>query len=79
MVYRYRNGKKLQHFYSIEIQEEGGTQWVYFNSTIHVDKRVKMPVGYGLSYTHQQILNDHVLGKAIFDHYGDVYVCECHN
>lgn len=71
-TYTYLGGRPLQHFYSIEIVEEDGSLVVYFNSTIHVNRRARMPTSYGTGFTHGEILQDGSLIRQINDRYGKV-------
>lgn len=71
-TYTYLGGRPLQHFYSIEIVEEDGSQVVYFNSTIHVNRRAKMPTSYSTDFRHNEILHDGSLIRQINDRYGKV-------
>lgn len=50
---------QLRRFYSIDIEEkDDGTRSVYFNSTIHVNKRTKIGPDYGRGFTYEEILRD---------------------
>lgn len=77
-MYHHLNGRPLQHFYWIEIVEEDGTQRVYFNSTIHVNRRSLMGVSYTTEFTHGEILRDRDLIESARSRYGDVYACTCY-
>ena len=71
-TYKYLGGRPLLHFYEIEIQEENGSLVVYFNSTIHVQRRARMPTSYSTKFTHGQILHDASLIRQINERYGKV-------
>lgn len=63
--------RPLQHFYSIDIEEIDGSQTVFFNSTIHVEKRRE--VGrFSKSYKHDEILRDGSMIRRINMAYGKV-------
>lgn len=71
-VYRYLGGRPLQHFYTIEIADENDSWVVYFVSSIHVEKRAKLPTSYSKQYSHDEILRDPNLIKQINQRYGKV-------
>lgn len=50
--------KQLRSFYSISIEEKDDTRTVYFNSTIHVNKRTKVGPDYSREFTYEEILRD---------------------
>lgn len=72
-TYTSLGNRPLQHFYSIDIEDYGESgQKVFFNSTIHVERRVELPTSYGHSYTHAEILNDPALIRKINNRFGKV-------
>ena len=71
-TYTSLGDRPLQHFYSIDIVDDGESQKVFFNSTIHVNRRVELPTSYGRTYTHAKILRDSSLIRQINDRYGRV-------
>lgn len=73
-IYKTLAGRPLQHFYSIEIVEENGGQTVYFLSTIHVNKRVKLDPTYSLDFTHEEILRDRYILQTIAKKYRKVTI-----
>lgn len=76
-TFRTIGGKRLRHFYSIDIEErEDGTRSVYFNSTIHVNKRTKIGPDYGSEFTYAEILKD-VLPYAIKKFGSNIIHCPC--
>ena len=60
MTFHTIGNKQLRHFYSIDIEEmEGGSRVVFFNSKIHVNKRVQIgPGAYSSEFTYEEILKD---------------------
>lgn len=65
----------LRSFYSIDIEEEkDGTRVVYFNSSIHVNKRTRIGPGYGRGFTYEEILRD-VMPYAIRQFGTDITYC----
>lgn len=56
----YLNIRNLQlpSYLSIEIRQQGDTKYVYVNSTIHVNKQLKVPHSYSLDWPDEEILND---------------------
>jgi len=72
MSYTTLGGRKLQHWCSIDIELEEETQYVYFNSDFHINRRKQMPVSYAKEFSHAEILRDSSLIKSINDHYGKV-------
>ena len=59
MTFRTIGNKQLRHFYSIDIEErEDGSRVVFFNSKIHVNKRVKIGPDYSSEFTYEEILKD---------------------
>ena len=71
-TYNYLRGRLLQSWYSIDIEQEEDSQVVYFNSTVHVKKRTRMPVTYGMEYAHGEILCDDTLIRALNQRFGKV-------
>lgn len=71
-TYTYLGGRPLQHPYTIDIEEENGSQVVYFNSLFHVERRTRLPTQYSLEFTHAQILEDDTLIQQINKRYGKV-------
>jgi len=75
--YSWLGGKKLQHFYKIEVTREIDTKYVYFHSTVHVDKVSKMPYSYNANhFSDVEILNDPSLFGSVYKLYGKVTVDE---
>lgn len=71
-VYRYLGGRPLQHFYAIDIVDDGDSWDVYFISSIHVTGRLKLPNSYSKQYSHEEILRDGNLINQINARYGKV-------
>ena len=71
-TYTSLRGRPLLHFYSIDIESDGETQRVFFNSTIHVNKRTELPTSYSQDFSHNKILWDPSLIQQINDRYGKV-------
>lgn len=69
--YRHLGGLPLRHFYNIDIEEENGSQVIYFNSEIHVEKRTRMPMSFSMEWAHHEILNDGQLLTQITERWGD--------
>lgn len=65
---------QLRSSYSIEIVEKDGTQSVYFNSTIHANKRSKIGPDYGRGFSYDEILRD-VLPYAMQQFGNDIIHC----
>jgi hypothetical protein len=58
-TFRAIGDKQLRHFYSIDIEEmKDGSRVVFFNSKIHVNKRVKIGPDYGRDFSYDEILRD---------------------
>ena len=71
-TYTRLGGRPLLHFYSIDIETDGDTQRVYFNSTIHVNRRVELPTSYSTEYSHEEILHQDILVRQINERFGKV-------
>ena len=72
-TYTSLRGRPLLSFYSIEIVDDGENgQKVFFNSTIHVNRRVELPTSYSHHFSHAEILSDPALIRQINDRYGKV-------
>ncbi len=72
--YHSLGDRRLLHFYSIDIEEQEGTQVVYFNSSIHVNKNNRMSLSFSMAYRHDEILRDRGLIRNINEKYGKVTV-----
>ena len=69
--YTYLDGKQLQPWYQIEIVTipETNTKVVYFNSRIHVNKRVALNPSFSSEFTDYEILRDRDLLTGIYNRY----------
>lgn len=74
--YTTLQGWRLWPWYSIDIEYDPttNTKYVYFNTTIHVNKRVRLPVCFTNKFTDSQILSDHTLYTQISEGWGNVTV-----
>lgn len=73
-TFRTIGNKQLRGFYSIDIEEKDGTRSVYFNSTIHVNKRTKIGPDYSSDFSCREILAD-VLPYAMRQFGDDIIHC----
>ena len=73
---RFHNigNNQLRNFYSIDIEKENDTRTVYFNSSIHVNKRVKIGPNYNSDFSYGEILKD-VLPYAMRQFGNDIIHC----
>ena len=71
-TYKTLKGRPLLYFYSIDIETDGDTQRVFFNSTIHVNRRVELPTSYSTKYSHAEILHQDILVRQINERFGKV-------
>lgn len=69
-MYIHINNLKLPSYLSIEIKQQGDTKYVYVNSSIHVNKQLKVPYSYSLDWTDEEILRDEALYNCIKKAYG---------
>ena len=69
-MYTHINNLKLPSYLSFEIRQQGDTKHVYVNSTIHVNKQLKLPHSYSLDWSDEEILNDVDLFNFIKKAYG---------
>lgn len=70
--YTYLDGNQLQPWYQIEIVTipETNTKVVYFNSRIHVNKRVALNPSFSSEFTDYEILRNRDLLTGIYNKYG---------
>lgn len=66
--------KRLRSFFSIDIEDEGGTRRVHFNSKVHANKRTKIGPDYSPEFTYDEILRD-VLPYAVRQFGKDIIHC----
>ena len=62
---------QLPSYPSIEIRQQGNSKHVYVNSSIHVNKQLKLPHSYGLDLSDEDILKDVDLFNFINKAYRD--------
>ena len=72
--YHHLKGVELQPWYSIDIErdEKVGVKRVFFNSTIHIQKRTGFTFCFDINISDDEILHDHNLARAIWNSYGAV-------
>ncbi|ARB10919.1 hypothetical protein POP72_003 [Pectobacterium phage POP72] len=72
MIYKHLNGRNLQSFYHITIEQDEDGKHVTFHSRIHVNRENTCPITWCKEYTDFEILNDRDLITWVSRSYGEV-------
>lgn len=69
-TYNVLNNRPLWDWYSIRIEEIGGSKHVFFQSRIHLNKELHVSFQFSTEFSDWEILNDRDLITWVFNRYG---------